>query len=557
MKRSVELGALAAILSLVLSVVPASSRAQLSAYELYSRQNQNQAGVADTASERLLAQRQAIRAGYDAQALEGPVDPNTYVLGPGDGVYLNVYAAHSLDQDLTVTPEGKLLIPRIGQVEVSGVTVTEAQAKVDKLLSKDYRNPNASLSLRKLRGVKVNLLGEVVFPGVQTATALQRLSEVVDKSGGFKERSSLRNIEIRRPDGSLRAKGDLVKYFAVGDLDANPYIESGDVIVVPRTRRLVTVHGSVGSPGTIEFTQGDDLKTVIEIARGLQPSALTDSIEIARFSPNDPARAQRFYVSYETGKNTPISEGDVIFIRSIPEYHIPRVVTLMGEVRYPGKYSIELGQTKLSDVLARAGGLLPTASLEEAAVIRRTGVGSWESEPELIRLQQIGALDRERMSDDEYNYLVARTRQLGRTVMVVNFRSLIEQNDRSQDITMRDDDSVWVPRARGYVNVSGAVNNQGNVTYAPGLRADDYIRQAGGFTSDADDSEVRIINARTSSYIDADDNDYVIGPGDTIVIPTERSQFWKNFETISSITAQVITIVAGVLLLANSTRRNN
>ncbi|HET6510895.1 MAG TPA: SLBB domain-containing protein [Candidatus Kapabacteria bacterium] len=536
---------------LMLSLAGTRAHAQLSAYELYSRQFQNQAGVADTATERLLAQRQAIRGGYDAQALEGPVDPSTYVLGPGDGVYLNVYAAHSLDQDLTVTPEGRLLIPRIGQVDVSGYNVVDAEARVNQLLARDYRNPNAKLSLRKLRGVKINLLGEVVMPGVQTATALQRLSEVIDKSGGFKEKSSLRNIEIRDAKGSIRAKADLVKYFSMGDVEANPYIQSGDVIMVPRTRRIVTVNGAVASPGAVEFREGDDLAAIIALARGLQPAALTDSIEIARFIPNNPARAERFYVSYESGKGTKIQEGDVIFIRSIPEYHIPRIVTIAGEVRYPGKYSIELGETRLSDILARSGGILPTGSIDEAAVIRRVGVGSWESEPELIRLERLGAVNRDRMTDDEFNYLEARTRQLSRQVMVVDFQRLLN-GDKSQDLVLRDEDSILVPRARGYVSVTGAVNNQGNVTFIDNANYESYINRAGGYSASADRGAVRIINAKTSSYIDpTDDDNYKIGPGDVIVIPNERSNFWKNFETVSAVTAQVITIVAGVLLLVN------
>src|SRR5205085_4757645 len=101
---------------------------------------------------------------------------------------------------------------------------------------------------------------------------------------------------------------------------------------------------------------------------------------------------------------------------------------------YPGKYSIELGDTKLSDVLHRAGGLLPTASKEESVVIRRLGVGSWESEPEYIRLQMIGGANIEKMTDDEYNYYVTHLRQLGRTVMVVDFKALIDNHDLTQDI---------------------------------------------------------------------------------------------------------------------------
>jgi hypothetical protein len=199
--------------------------------------------------------------------------------------------------------------------------------------------------------------------------------------------------------------------------------------------------------------------------------------------------------------------------------------------------------------MARAGGLLPTASVDEAAVIRRVGVGSWDAEPELLRLERLGASNSERMTEDEYNYLVARTRQFSKQVMVVNFKRLL-QGDTKQDMLLRDEDSISIPRARGYVSVTGAVNNQGNVNLIEGGKYEDYIMRAGGYSASADRSGVRIINSKTSSYIDpTSDDDYKIGAGDVIVIPNERSNFWKNFETVSAVTAQVITIVAGILLL--------
>src|SRR5690242_7488697 len=96
----------------------ATGFAQTSPYDPASAQFKNQLGVADTITEKILAQRQAIRAGYDAQAQEIAIDPATYILGPGDGVYLDVFAARSIDQDLTVTPEGRLIIPQTGTVNV-------------------------------------------------------------------------------------------------------------------------------------------------------------------------------------------------------------------------------------------------------------------------------------------------------------------------------------------------------------------------------------------------------------------------------------------------------
>jgi protein involved in polysaccharide export with SLBB domain len=514
------------------------------------RQMVNRIGVADTITQKLLMQQQAIRAGTDGQALESAIDPKTYILGPGDGVYLDVYSAHSLDQDLTVTPEGRIIVPRTGQIDVAGLTIPDAEKKINVLLEREYKNPQAFLSLRRLRTMKISVLGEVLSPGVHQATAMMRVSEIIDRAGNMTEKSSLRNIEIHRPDGSLRTKADLIKYFNTGDLSANPVLQGGDVVVVPRSYKQIMINGNVGSPGSYEFSEGDKLSSVIALAKGLKPGARMDSVEIARFSQEDPIHAHRMYVNFSLGEDPEIKDGDVIFVRGISQYHLPRVVSVGGEVPYPGRYSIDIGQTKLDDVIKRAGGVLPSGSLDEAVVLRRAGVGSWESDPEYIMVDHIRTTDEKRLTDDQYNYYIARTRQLGRNVMIVNFRNLIEKGDQSQNITMRDDDSIWVPRARGFVSVIGSVNNQGNVGYIEGARYKEYIDRAGGYTSSADKSAVRVINSRTSSYINPrSDDDYQIGPGDTIVVPTERSEFWKNFETATTITAQIITIIAGIILL--------
>ncbi|MDP4220689.1 MAG: SLBB domain-containing protein [Bacteroidota bacterium] len=537
-----------ALLSILFAanLLPIGIRAQTG-----DRQILNRTAVADTAVERLLAQRQAIRAGTDGQALESAIDPKTYILGPGDGVYLDVYSAHFLDQDLTVTPEGRIIVPRTGQIDVAGLTVPEAEKKINVLLARDYKNPQAYLSLRRLRTMKVSVLGEVLSPGVHQATAMMRVSEVINRAGDLTEKSSLRNIEIHRTDGSLRTKADLIKYYNTGDLSANPVLEGGDVIIVPRAMQMVMISGSVGMPGTLEYADGDKLSSLIALAKGLRPGARTDSVEIARFSAEDPLHARRMYVNYASGEDPEIKEGDVISIRGTSQYHLPRVVSVAGEVLFPGKYSIEVGETKLSDVLRRAGGVLPTGSLDEAVVLRRAGIGSWESDPEFLMIDRLRGLDEKRISDDQFNYYMARARQLGRSVMIVNFRALLEKGDASQDIVMRDEDSVWVPRARGFVSVIGSVNNQGNVSYTEGATFRDYVERAGGYTSGADRSSVRVINSRTSSYINPrSDGDYKIGPGDTIVVPAEHSEFWKNFELATAITAQVLTILAGIFLLS-------
>jgi protein involved in polysaccharide export with SLBB domain len=379
---------------------------------------------------------------------------------------------------------------------------------------------------------------------------MMRTSEVIAKAGDMTKFSSLRNIEIRRPDGSLRAKADLIKYYNTGDIASNPMVEGGDIIVVPRAAKMVMINGAVGKPGPYEYAEGDKLSTLIALAQGPLPSAQFDSIEIARYSTEDSHTARRFYINATGGADEPLQEGDVVMIRGSAQYHKPRVVAIDGEVAYPGKYAIEVGQTHLTDVLNRAGGILPDGSLEEAVVLRRSGVGSWENDPEFLTFDKMRTLDDKRMTDDQYNYYTARIRQFGRAVMVVNFKSLVEKGDQSQNILLRDEDSIWVPRARGFVAVLGNVNSPGNINFIENASYDEYIDHAGGYTSSADKSMVRVINAKTQAYINPrSDSHYQIGPGDTIVIPPERPNFWQNFQLVTAVTAQVITIIAGILLL--------
>lgn len=535
------------LLSLLLAVLafPLSVRAQVTGEAF-----QNRLGVADTTTEKLLSGRRSGGSVADAQPLEGKIDPNTYVLGPGDGVYLNVYAMHALDQDLTVTPDGKLLIPRIGEAQVSGLTVTDAQNAITKLLAREYKMPDASLSMRRVRPLKVSVLGEVLQPGIQTGTALQRVSEVIDRCGGLLKTSSLRNIEIRSPTGAVRARADLMRYYAIGDLKSNPTIEGGDVIVVPTVAHSITITGSVVQPQRMEFAEGDSLSTAIALARGLLPAAITDSIELARFGENDPSHAGRSYIDYQRGENPLLHDGDQIFIRSMTQYHVPRYVIVGGEVQFPGRFAIEPGTTRLKDMIQRAGGVLSTASLEEAVLIRRVGVGSWENDPEFIHIRELAPMRKEGLSDQELSYYTGRLDQLMRSSMVVDFKALLLNHDESQNILLREQDSIYFPRALGYVTVSGSVNQQGNVGYIEGGSYEDYIVKAGGFASNADRGALRVVNPKTGSYIDPHSSrDYKIAPGDMIIVPQERPTFWKDLQSATTFTAEILTILAGILIL--------
>jgi protein involved in polysaccharide export with SLBB domain len=548
LKRTKLSFALLAAVIAGISTVPVTSMAQMTSGELYSS-FKNNLGVADTATEKILARRQAqMGAPEPAQALEEPVDPAAYILGPGDGVYLVVYAIHGFDQDLTVTPEGRLLIPEVGGVAVAGLSITDAEKKVKQALSKDYKAPDVSLSLRHLRPMKVSVVGDVLSPGIQTTTALQRVSEVIDHSGGFKASSSLRNIEVRTATGALRTHADLVRFYALGDLSANPPLEGGDVIIVPSAKKYILVSGSVGSPQRLEYVKGDSLSTALALCGGLLPASAQDSIEIARFPDNDPVHAQWLWVNYANGENPQLHEGDQIFVHAFSQYHVPRLVSIEGQVPFPGQYPIEPGTTRLKDIIDRAGGMLPNASLNETRLIRRTGIGNYYNDLEFQRLQAVSQLRKEGLSDEQYNYYASHYLQFA---MVIDFKALMA-GDQSQNLLLREQDSIYIPRALGYVTVSGSVNKQGNIEYIEGGSWQDYIAKAGGFTEMADRGAIRVVDPQTGSYVDPrSESSYVIAPGDMIIVPEVEPHFWKDITAATTLAASVLTIIVGIVVLKN------
>ena len=261
------------------------------------------------------------------------------------------------------------------------------------------------------------------------------------------------------------------------------------MIVVPVATNYILVSGSVSSPQRLEYVKGDSLSTALALCGGLLPASSQDSIEIARFPDNDPVHAQWLWFNYAHGENPQLHEGDQIFVHAFSQYHVPRLVTIEGLVPFPGQYPLEPGTTRLKDIIDRAGGLLPNASLSEARLIRRTGIGNYYNDLEFQRLQAISQLRKEGLSDEQYDYYASHYLQFA---MVVDFKALMA-GDQSQNLLLREQDSIYIPRALGYVTVSGSVGHQGNVEYIEGGTWQDYIAKAGGFTADADRSAIRIV----------------------------------------------------------------
>jgi protein involved in polysaccharide export with SLBB domain len=179
-------------------------------------------------------------------ALENSIDPAEYMLGAGDELSIDIWGETNVHHTLAVTPEGDLLIPGVGRVSVSGISLAEAKNTVQNAILQSYKNVPITVSLVKLKKVKVVVAGRVRSPGVYTVFANTRVSEVVDTAGILPDTSSLRNIMITHPDGNTLPV-DIFKFTRVGNRCRNPYVLGGDVVFVPSREEFINTVGIYGA----------------------------------------------------------------------------------------------------------------------------------------------------------------------------------------------------------------------------------------------------------------------------------------------------------------------
>ena len=479
----------------------------------------------------------------DALTLEKAVDPDEYIMGPGDKLIISFWEEYSF-QEIVVTPEGDILIPHVGSVKVSGLTLSEAKGIIKDELLKRYRKPDFSVTLSSLRKFKVSVAGAVEQPGTYSAFAHQRISEIIQTAGGFTDSSSQRNIIVKRSD-ETELKVDIGMFLIMGDKSKNPYALDGDVIFVPileDTLYHYGIYGAVRAPGEYEYAEGDSLLDLINLAHGQTSDANLSSAEITRFNPDNKTTSNisvslgELLVDGKRELNLPLKPDDRIFIRSIPKYHQKNQVTILGEVLYPGVYAIQEGETKLTDLVRMAGGFNSQASLPEAEMIRGYYMDVIDLEYE--RLKKMEVAD---MSKQEYEYFKTKSREKSGKISC-DFVKLFVNNERDQDILLKNGDLIRIPVISLVVRVSGNVVNPGLVSFEPNRDYTFYIEKAGGYSWRASKGGVRVVKEVTGEWVKPDKSTR-IDPGDTIWIPEKPDRdYWGFFKDTMIVLGNMATV---------------
>lgn len=398
-------------------------------------------------------------------AASGPVDPS-YRLGPGDQLVLvlsgDVEAAYSLD----VTREGFVVIPQVGQLFVSGLTMDALNGLLTTRLGRVYSGirrggggtTTFQVSVTRLRTNQIFVVGDVAQPGSYQVSSAGTALTALYLAGGPTPTGSFRRIEIRR-GGRVVDTLDLYDYLLRGDNRHDRRLETGDVVFVPVRAVPVTVTGAVNRPAIYEMTGAETLADLVEAAGGFEAGALRRRIQIDRILP--PAqRGQdgRDRVVLEitpdqlTADRAPavaLAPGDEVTVFSIASRRRD-AIAVEGNVWTPGRIGFSEGM-RLSDAIRLAGGPKPDTYLGQILVTRLR--------PDSTRIQLRSAF----------------ADSAGRI---------------TDDVRLAEDDQITVFsrtsfRPARYVIVTGAVNKAGRVPYREGMTLRDALLLADGLREDA------------------------------------------------------------------------
>jgi len=487
------------------------------------------------------AQQEAAQAARPAPTrLPGPIDPKTYLLGPSDILQVQLWGRVSRTITITVNAEGRIVLPSFGSIAASGRTLEDVRNEILAKLQAKYKGVNMDLTLGQPRWFIVYLTGSVKSPGPVEASGMTRIADIVN-TGSLLDNGSRRRIEVVHRDGS-RETADVDLFARTGDQSLNPWLRDGDVINVPVAVEFVWAQGALGRGGKFELGTNDSLLTLFHLAGDPLPAAEVDNVLLVQWK--GPFRPDSVWIHlddiYDRRTNPPLHDGDRLYVYYLPQYHQQHEAYIGGEVQRPGLYPIDEGRHRISDLVKACGGFLPTADLTSIRVHRQSA-GSPEKDPELERLLR---MSREQMTASEYTKLTTKLAGLREDYRIDWTR--LNQSPKELDLLLRDGDVVRVERLVSSVRVDGEVTHPGILSYRQGLKLDDYIRQAGGFTDRAWESRIRVTRAVSGQTLPAR-NVKALDPGDFVWVPERPDKNgWDYTREILTALAQVAAIVIAV-----------
>lgn len=379
--------------------------------------------------------------------------PQNYRLGPGDAVIIDIYGASQKTIESTVSPDGTVTIEGYGPVNISGLTVAQANARLRGTLGSRYSSSHIKLTVGQTKTIMVNVMGEVKAPGTYTLSAFATVFHALYMAGGTNDLGTLRNIKVYR-NNRLVTVVDIYDYILNGKLTGNVRLADNDVIVVGPYDCLVNITGKVKRPMFYEMKKNESINSLLKYAGSFTGDAYKKSVRVNRKTGREYAV---FNVDEFDFASFHIADGDSVSVDSIlPRY--ANTVEIKGAVFRPGMYNIGEQINSVRSLVEHAEGLTEDAFTNRAVM--------------------------HRMKPD-------------RTLEVISMDIAGIMSGKVADIPLKENDVLFIPTRQDKliertITIRGEVQYPGTYKYADNETIEDFVLQAGGLTDKASTVNVNV-----------------------------------------------------------------
>ena len=379
--------------------------------------------------------------------------PQNYVLGPGDKVIVDIYGASQKTQQLTISPEGEVVVPGYGPIAVSGLSVAAAQSKIRSTLGSRYSSSNIKISVGQTRTILVNVMGEVKTPGTYHLSAFSTVFHALYMAGGISDLGTLRNIKVYR-NGNLVTVVDIYEYILNGRLAGNIPLQEGDVILVGPYDCLVGITGKVKRPMFYEMRKNESVATLLKYAGGFTGDAHKNSVRLTRQVGD---RYSVFNVEEFDMNSFQVDDGDAVVVDGMLNRY-DNMVEVKGAVFRAGQYQLGKEVSSVRTLIEAAEGVTEDAFTNRAV---------------LHRLKADRSLE----------------------VIPVDVKGILAGT--TPDIPLQNEDVLFIGtitdlRLERTFTIRGEVISPGTYQYADNTTIEDLIVQAGGLTDAASTARVDV-----------------------------------------------------------------
>lgn len=423
--------------------------------------------------------------------------PQNYRLGAGDVVYIDIYGASQKSLQCTITPDGDAVVEGYGPINIAGLTVAQANAKVRSTLGTRYSSSKIKLTVGQTKTIMVNVMGEVMAPGTYTLSAFASVFHALYMAGGTNDIGTMRNIKVYR-NNSLVTTVDIYDYILNGKLSGNIRLADNDVIVVGTYDCMVNMTGKVKRPMFYEMKKEESLATAIKYAGGFAGDAYKKTVRVIRKAGS---KYSVFNISEFDMASFHLDDEDSISVDSvIPRYS--NMAEIKGAVFRPGLYQVGGEITSVRALLEHAEGCTEDAFTDHAVM--------------------------HRMKED-------------RTLEVISVDVAGILNGTVPDIALRNEDVLFVPSKKDLqeeqtLTIHGEVMYPGIYRFADNETLEDFVLQAGGLTDAASVMKVdvarRITNTTATTASDTIAHTFTFALKDGFVIDGTPGFVLKPYDEV-------------------------